>query len=400
MQGKIENRTVYNFKDKNGKLRKEITLYDVRYRYKDPATGKWKQTCKRGFYTKKEAESFLVKLNHEQNSGTYVVDSGLTVREYLKSWLVNYAEHHVRKTTLEGYANIITRHLIPYLGNYKLLTLQASNIDVMYKDLAKNGRADGKGGLSSRSIMYTHRVLTEALNHAVKQQILNRNPAISALNIPKIKKYNASIYSLNEIMELLQAVKGTFYEIPIALAGLCGLRRGECLALKEEDIDFTNKRINVNKQLQQIGNTFQLAPPKSTESNICISGPDIVFEIIQRHIDENHKKRDILGNSYNDEGWLVCSDDGRCKNPKTFSRAFSDMLRRKGFRHIRFHDLRHSCCSIYLASNVPLAVTSKLLGHSSINITANIYAHLMEESITDAGEKINEAIGNIHPKKE
>ena len=60
MQGKIENRTVYNFKDKNGKLRKEITLYDVRYRYKDPATGKWKQTCKRGFYTKKEAESLTM----------------------------------------------------------------------------------------------------------------------------------------------------------------------------------------------------------------------------------------------------------------------------------------------------------------------------------------------------
>lgn len=108
----------------------------------------------------------------------------------------------------------------------------------------------------------------------------------SISNTPKPKKYRGNIYTANEILQLLEITKDTIYEVPIALASICGLREGECLALQENDIDFNNMTIKITKQLTRVNNIVKITPPKSEESNRIINAPKEVFDIIQRRIEK------------------------------------------------------------------------------------------------------------------
>ena len=127
-------------------------------------------------------------------------------------------------------------------------------IDDFYATLLQQGRADGKGGLSAKSVLYIHRVLNEALGHAVQKGLLVKNPLLSVTNISKAKKFKASAYSTEEIHSLLEAAaaENSFWQAAIALAAICGLRRGECLGLKWSKIDFDNQSITIDEQIIEI----------------------------------------------------------------------------------------------------------------------------------------------------
>ena len=401
MQGEIIEEVRRNTRDKQGKLRKEMKVYHVRYRYTDPQTGERKRTTKRGFLTKGDAEHFLLEINNMQKQNTFFTPKVFLVKDFLNEWLSSYVEVNVRESTYTGYKRIIKNHLIPHLGGLDLKKLSSLDIDKLYAYLLKEGRADGKGGLSAKTVQYTHRVLNEALNYAVKKKLIYVNPMISVSNIPKPKKYHGNIYSAEEILHLLDVLKDTIYEVPIALAAVCGLRRGECLAIKEDDVDFTNMTIKVDKQLVEIDGKIMITPPKSEESKRLISAPKEVFDIIQRHIEKNHYNKKLLGSEYIDEGFIVCFSNGKCLNPKNFTKSFSCIIASKKLKKIRFHDLRHSCASLMLSSGVALKTASQILGHSSISITADLYTHVNQDLKAQAAKQVGSTLfGDTNNKKD
>lgn len=395
MQGMILEEIRKNVRDKQGKMRKELKVYAVRYRYTDPATGKRKRTTKRGFLTKSDAEAFLLEINNQQSQNIFLIPKVILVKDFLHDWLKSYAEINVRESTFRGYERIINKQIIPHIGGLDLKKLSSIDIDRLYAYLLKEGRTDGKGGLSQKTLQYIHRVLNEALSYAVKKKIIFINPMTSISNVPKPKKYRGNIYSAEEILHLLQITKNTIYELPIALAAICGLRRGECLAIKEDDIDFENKTILINKQLIDLDDKVVLTPPKSEESTRLISAPNEVFEIIYRHIQKNHKNKELLENEYDDQKWIICHNNGRIIKPKYFSKNFTNMIKSKNLKPIRFHDLRHSCASLMLTSGVAMKTASQILGHSSISITADLYTHVTQDNKRIAAIKIgNKLFGN------
>ena len=172
MNGTIKTRLIKKGLDKNAKEKENLKVYDVYYRFKDPSTGKWKQTSKKGFRSKGEAENFLLRINTQLNDSTFIQSKKITVREYLEEWLRTYVECNLKKKTISSYKSIILLHIIPALGNIELQKLTSSHIDEFYICKLKNGRIDGKGGLSQKSLMYIHRILSEALQHAVKKKLL------------------------------------------------------------------------------------------------------------------------------------------------------------------------------------------------------------------------------------
>ena len=270
--------------------------------------------------------------------------------------------------------------------------LTALQVDKLYAELLQHGRADGAGGLSQKSVQYTHRVLNEAMEHAVKKSIIIRNPVKAITNTPKPKKYHAEIYTAEELLHLLRLSYGTFYEVPIALAGICGLRRGECLGMQLKCVDFGKKIICVNKQIIEVNNEVKFSEPKSADSVRTISVPDEVLEIIRRREEVNQRNRHYLGNEYHDWGLIVCHDDGTPFRPGTFTHDFANLLKKHEMKKIRFHDLRHSCASLMLKSGVAMKTASEILGHSSIAITADLYTHVLQEAKEKAAQQVGAAI--------
>ncbi len=392
MQGSITERIKKKGKDSQGRLRSNIKVYDVRYRYKDSNTGEWKQSNKRGFITKSEAEKFLLEINHKFETNTFVLPKVILLKEYLHDWLDHYVEINLRSSTYFGYKRIIEKHIIPYVGNVDLKNLTANHIDKIYAHLLKDGRSDGKGGLSAKTVLYTHRVFNEALKHALKKRLIHYNPMTGITNIPKPKKFKSNIYKKEEILNLLEIVRGTVYEIPIALAAVCGLRRGECLALTRDDIDFENQTIRINKQYNDVNNITVLGDPKSEDSNRIISAPKEVFDIIKARMQVLDKNKILLKDQFEDNNLIVCQENGKLIRPIYFTKNFSNLIKRYKLKHIRFHDLRHSCASLMLKSGVAMKTASQILGHSTIGITADLYTHVLEDSKKEAALQVGKEL--------
>ncbi|HWR44199.1 site-specific integrase [Sporomusa sp.] len=184
----------------------------------------------------------------------------------------------------------------------------------------------------------------------------------------------------------------TQYEVPVALAAICGLRRGECLALTVDDIDFNNRRIRINKQLNDIEKQAVIGDPKSEESNRTISAPEEVFNILRRHIQQNEKNKLMLADEYKDYKLVVCQNDGDYVRPVYFSKNFTRFIEKHKLKKIRFHDLRHSCASLMLKSGIAMKTASNILGHSSIGITADLYTHVLDETKQAAALQIGKEV--------
>ena len=210
-----------------------------------------------------------------------------------------------------------------------------------------------------------------------------------AISPPKPEKSERDIYDDREVLRLIEIVKDSHrFEVAVALGGICGLRRGEILGLKEADIDFDKRLIHIRKQLVQLKKGSNRTKVKTDGSNRVISAPDLIFEILRRQIERNKRNKAMLLDGYNDEGFLVCYDDGKPIPPKRFSAYFCNLIKRHKLKHIRFHDLRHSGATLMLKAGVPLEVVSSILGHSSIKTTNDIYAHILNDVKIDAAQKV------------
>ena len=387
MNGIVRERVMKKGIDNKGKTRENLKVYDVYYRFQDPSTGVWKQTSKKGFRTKGEAESFLLKINTQLASHSFVQPDKVTLREYLTEWFNEY-EINLKKTTVAGYRVNIEKHIIPAIGNVEMQNLTSNCIDDFYRQKLKNGRVDGKGGLSQKSLMYIHRVLSLALDHAVKKRIIFKNPVKEIINVPKPLKYRGEVYGATEIKHLLDVVKNTDMELPIALAAVCGMRRGEVMGLLHTDIDLKNYTINICRQLIPTKDGPIFDTPKTEDSNRIIHFPDGVAKIIRRHLKRQEEYKEMLGDEYNDNDLINCYPNGKLINPSNFSKMFSDCLKRAGMKHITYHSLRHAAASLMLLAGVEMKIASSVLGHSSLGITADLYSHVVKSSKVIAANKV------------
>lgn len=389
MNGRVYPRIRKNARDKQGKIRKEVTVYDVQYRVQDAKTGRMVKKQKRGFLTKKAAEEFLLKVNTEPSN----TSKQQTVQEYLNEWLDDYSRiGKLRPSTVISYRLMCEKYVFSHIGSIELKKLTGQHIERMYLELEENGRIQQQGGLSSTTVAYIHRILNEALNHAVAYRLIPINPEQHIIKKPTRNRFHAKFYTDEEVRRLLIAIGDHHLRLPVALAALCGLRRGECLGLKTEDIDFEKGRIYVRRQLIVKNNIIAVSEPKTHNSVRQVPLAPEVAEMIREQIQHNEQRRTQLGDEYNDGGWLICKEDGSWLNPNYLSHHFRDFLASHGFRKIRFHDLRHTYVTLMLKADVPLKVVSSILGHSSIAITADLYTHVMDEVKQDAGMKISKVV--------
>ena len=167
------------------------------------------------------------------------------------------------------------------------------------------------------------------------------------------------------------------------------MRRGEILGLKWDDINYKNSSIKISKQLIVTEEGIEFDSPKSENSNRTINIPSKMIETFEKQKLKQDDYKKLLGNEYKDLNLVNCKLDGSPIDPRYFSKIFSNLLKKKQLKHIRFHDLRHSCASLLLTAGVPLKVASEILGHSTVTITADLYSHVIDDLKRDAADKID-----------
>jgi integrase len=359
-------------------------VIDVR----DPQTGERKRRWHSFAGTKRQAQVECARLLTEMKNGTAVDPTRMTVAAFFDKWLEHMAGQ-VSPRTHERYAEICSKNLAPLLGGLAPTKLQPAHISQAYAHALTSGRRDGAGGLSTRTVTHMHRVLRQALQQAVRWQLLARNPA-DAVKPPKVERQQMSVLDTDATAELIEAARETPLFIPILLGVRCGLRRGEVVALRWRNVALERGQISVVASAEQTERGVREKEPKNGKGrNVVLSGTEI--EELRSHRVRQAQSLLVLGVRLTDDHHVVAREDGQALQPRSLTHAFVKFVRRHGFQ-IRLHDLRHSHATHMLAAGVHPKIAQERLGHSSVGITLDLYSHVLPGMQAEAVSKVDAAL--------
>ena len=242
-----------------------------------------------------------------------------------------------------------------------------------------------------------HRILKQALEHAVRWRILARNPA-DAVKPPRVERASMQTYNLDETADLLEAARGTRMFVPTILAVLCGLRRGEILAARWRNVDFDQGQIAVVESVEQTGAGLRFKETKSGRARTVALSATVVAEL-RAHRARQAQELLRLGVRLSADTLVVSRADGEPIQPRSLTHEWQKLAERRGLRRIRFHDLRHAHATHLLASGVHPKIASERLGHSSVGITLDLYSHVTRGMQVDAAALVDAALNEAIKKR-
>jgi len=363
---------------RRGKQSWAIVIYTGR----NPETGKKRYRWHSVKGTKKQAEKEMAALINSFETGSYINPKKISLGLFLEQWLQDYVTTNTAPRTYERYAEIVRLHLIPNLGNIVLTKLQSDHIQSYYAKALANGRINGKGGLSAQTVKHHHRVLSEALRHALKWGLIARNVA-DAVDPPRPEKKEMATLYLDDINRLLEEAKRMeesstipYYTI-VYMALHTGMRRGELLALRWCDVDMDLMTISVNRSLQVLKDgTKIIREPKTQKARRLIAmTPSLALHLKDYQTTQAALK--LFANTQVKQDDLIFANlDGRPINPNTVTPTFNKISKRAGCK-LRLHDLRHTHATLMLKSGIHPKIVSERLGHSTVAFTLDTYSHVV-----------------------
>lgn len=336
--------------------------------------------------TREEAHRRLVAVIRQSQQGVPVATTTQSVEQYLLYWLEHVARYDVRPLTYRSYEMYVRRHLIPGLGRKRLSRLSGQDVRLFLnsKRASRSSSSASRGReLSPRTIFHLHAVLRNALEHAVREDLLVRNVA-KQVQVSAGHREDSEPLSVEEARLLLKQAREdrlfALYSVALSL----GLRRAEALGLRWADVDLDLGVLRVRQTLQRHGGQLHLAPPKTARSRRSLPLPPACAVALRDHGERQAVERAAAGDRWQETGLVFTTTLGSPIEPNDFSKAFARLCATAGLRHVRLHDLRHTCASLLLAQGVPPRVVMEVLGHSSLDVTMNIYGHVMLDAQRDA----------------
>ena len=315
-----------------------------------------------------------------------------TVAQFLTDWLENSQKQNVRPRTYERYEEIVRLHISPVLGRQRLQTLSAQHVQAFYTKKVKEG-------LSASTVGVFHNVLHKALDTAVKWGLVSRN-VCSLVSPPHVEEFEIKPLDLEQAHRLLAAVRGHRQEALFTLALATGMRRGELMGLKWQDINFTTSTLQIRRILTRVptkmpGKGYVEAEPKTQKSRRNVVIAPFALDSLKRHRKSQLEAKLKAGASWQDHDYVFCTSVGTHINPtKDALDPLKVLLKEAGLPDIRFHDLRHSAATLLLSEGVHPKVVQELLGHSNISMTMDVYSHVLPGMQQDAISRLNNTLGN------
>jgi integrase len=328
--------------------------------------------------------------------------------------LKDYAETNLAPKTLFRYKEILDGRILPSMGHIKLDQLRPTQIIEFENMLREDGiRKDRKaGGLSEKTILQHHRIISSILNDAVQWQVIYSNPAVR-VKPPKVPKRQAACYDEDQMVTLLGTLdqlppKFLKYRVMVDLALATGLRRGELMGLEWKDIDLETCILEVRQASQYLpGKGCFIKDPKNETSKRLIAVPANSVALLKKWKAQQSEQRLKISDCWHkknkngeDENWVFTTWDGRQMHPDTPTKWFNKFLADKKLPHIPWHGLRHTSATLLIADGSDIREVSGRLGHANTSTTGNIYAHFLKKADQAAAEKLNNLMAKRAQKQD
>jgi integrase len=362
--------------------RRKDGLYMARYTVQT-ATG----TKRKTLYgkTRNEVSEKLTKAMADRDDGLVFDADNLKVGEYLERWLVDSVLDTVRPTTYERYEQIVRIHVRPALGSVKLKNLTPVHVRGLYREKLE-------AELSARTVQYIHVTLHKALKQAVQDGLIPRN-ATEAVKAPQVRREEMRPLSAEQVKVLLEVARGDRLEALYVLAIHTGLRQGELLGLKWEDVDLESGTLRVRRTLVTAKGGPVLTAPKTKGSRRSVKLTQGAVEALRSHLKHQLQEIDRAGSLWRENGLMFASESGEPLDRRYLTSCrYKALLKRAELPMIRFHDLRHTCATLLLSKNVNPKIVSEMLGHASIAITLDTYSHVLPNMRDQAAAAMEEAL--------
>lgn len=345
-------------------------------------TGQRREQRKGGFSTKAEADAALAKVLASVSTGEHRHDDRQTVCTYLEAWLTERERGTIRPSTAVMYRLYIERDIVPAIGSVRLGDLRPGHVDKLLRKLA----ADGRGPTTIRRV---HATLRSALTSARRARLVAYNAATD-VELPRATAGKVSPWQPSELGTFLDHVSGDRLGALFEVMAFTGLRRGEACALRWADVDILGGVITVRTQLVEVGGHAVEGKPKtrSGEDRRVDLGSRTVGVLMEHRLRQD-AEREAFEAGYTDNDRVFAREDGTDLSPSAVTKLFGRLSAAAELRPVRLHDLRHGAASLMIGSGTDIAVVSKRMGHSSIRVTVDTYAHLMDgvgRAAADAAE--------------
>jgi integrase len=343
-----------------------------------------RRETKGGFATRREAQTAMSKVAVSVEERTHVVSTRLTVREYLtKEWLPAI-EHTVRPTTYRSYVAHVECHILPALGSVQLQKLSPAQINALYARLGRSGKRNGQG-LTALSVRHVHAVLHRALKDAVRWGRLARNPADLA-DPPRVAAHGHELrtWSAEQLAAFLNSQRDDrLYALWHTLA-MTGLRRGESLGLRWEDVDLEAGRLCVRRALVPCDKEVLVSEPKTARGRRVVALDPGTVAVLKGQAARQLQEQQDAG--WTETSLVFTNEDGQALHPWVTSRCFRKTVKEAMLPEIRLHDVRHTHATLALRAGIHPKVVSERLGHATVSITLDTYSHaipaMQEEAAT------------------
>jgi integrase len=335
--------------------------------------------------TKKEARDKLYAARKQLDDGVDLGAPSQTLEVFLEHWLADTVRPRLAPKTHKTYRDLMQVHVIPTLGRTRLDRLTAQQVASLLREKADEG-------LSPATVGHIRSVLRNALNRAVKWNLIVRNPVVLT-DPPRQERRRVVPLAPEEARIILDAAKGHRLEALFTVALFLGLRQGEILGLHWADIDLDAGTLRVTQALQRVDGKLILKAPKTEKSRRQLPLPATLIAALRAHRDRQAFERQAVGTHWRESGLVFTTTIGTAIDPRNVLRIWQKLLADIGLPRRTFHVTRHTAVSLLINEGVPLKVIQEILGHSVLSTTADVYGHLFPQAFTEAAEAMERALG-------
>lgn len=337
--------------------------------------------------TKSEVVDKLSDLRALNRQHVPAAPVSLTVRQYADTWSAALEGSGLKPATASSYRWILGRYVLPEVGRVRLVALSPQHVRDMLAAVAARG-------VSARTVQLSRAVLRTMLADAEREQLISRNVA-GLVKGPRVERREVEPWSAEEAGRFLDSMNGHRLSALFAVGVALGLRKGELLAMRWDDVDLGGASLRVQRTVQRLGGGIGLVSgsPKTERSRRTIPLPQVSVNSLREHRSRQEKERSAAGKAWVDLGLVFATPKGTVIEPRNLNRLFDQQIAIAGVRRIRFHDLRHTCATLLLAQNVSPRIVMEVLGHTQLSMTTDLYGHVMPSTLRTAADAMDGVFG-------
>ncbi len=341
---------------------------------------------------KRKAEQMLRERLVQEAQKAPLPQPDMLLSDCVRHWLA-CVQRRVDEVTYLGYLHTAEKHVLPYFdaSSLTLRDCTVKTLQAYFDEKAQNGRLDGKGGLSAKTMRHHRNIIRQSLAEAVKDGLLTSNPC-DYVELPRHERFEATFYTAEQLQKLFDVMACDPLLPLVKITALYGLRRSEVLGLKWDSVDFENNCLLIRHTVCKMMTRIEKDKTKTQSSRRSFPLTQDARNIFLAAKAEEKENRRLFGNEYKKNDYIFKWADGTPFEPDYVTHHFLKVLSKNGLPHIRFHELRHSCASLLLNQGCGLKDVQEWLGHSDIQTTANIYGHLDSARKKGLADKLTQCL--------